>query len=68
MVLEFESPEVAGKIMDSIKIDNDDWISAKLQGNRIICEASSDTIGGMLHTAEDFLSCLALAEKMIKKK
>jgi len=66
--LEFEDSDAAKKVLDSVKIDNGDWISSRLEDNRIICEASSDSIGGLLHTAEDFLACVALAEKMMKKK
>jgi tRNA threonylcarbamoyladenosine modification (KEOPS) complex Pcc1 subunit len=66
--LEFDSAETARKILDSVKLDNGEWIAARLDGNRIVCEASSGTIGGLLRTAEDFLACLALAEKMMRKK
>jgi len=66
--LEFENAETAKKVLDSVSLDNGEWISSRLEGNKIICEASSDTIGGLLHTAEDFLACVALAEKMMKKK
>ncbi len=37
------------------------------EGRRIVCHASSDSIGGLLHTAEDFLSCVSLSERMTKK-
>lgn len=66
--LEFEDAETAKKVLDSVRLDNGEWISSRLEGNRITCEASSDTIGGLLHTAEDFLACVALAEKMMKKR
>ena len=65
--LEFEDAEKARKILDSVKLDNGEWISARLDGNKIICHASSDSVGGMLHTAEDFLSCVSLADKMMRK-
>lgn len=55
-------------MLESVKLDNGEWISSKLEDNKIICDAASDTIGGLLHTAEDFLACVALAEKMMKKK
>ena len=66
--LEFDDIETAEKVLASVKLDNEEWISSRLEERRILCEASSDTIGGLLHTAEDFLACVALAEKMMKKK
>lgn len=66
--LEFDTAATAKKVLDSVKLDNGEWISSRLDGNKILCEASSDTIGGLLHTAEDFLACVALAEKMMRNK
>jgi len=65
--LEFEDADKAKKILDSVKLDNGEWISTSIDGRRIICRASSESVGGLLHTAEDFLSCVSLAEKMIRK-
>ena len=65
--LEFDDVDRAKKILESVRLDNGEWISAELDGKRILCHASSETIGGLLHTAEDFLSCVSLAEKMLKK-
>jgi len=66
--LEFENAETAKKVLDSVRLDNGEWISSRLEGNKIMCETSSESIGGLLHTAEDFLACVALAEKMMRKK
>lgn len=68
MRLEFSSPEDAKRILDSVSIDNGEWISARQEDNSILCEADAETVGGILHTAEDLLSCVALAEKMLKQK
>ena len=65
--LEFENADEAKKILESVKLDNGEWISTKLEGRKILCHANSDSVGGLLHTAEDFLSCVSLAERMIKK-
>lgn len=65
--LDFEDADKARKILDSVKLDNGEWISTRLEGGKILCRANSETVGGLLHTAEDFLSCVALAEKMIRK-
>lgn len=63
--MEFSDAEEARKILESVSQDNDKWISAHQEGSKILCKASSDTLGGILHTAEDFLSCVVLAEKVI---
>lgn len=65
--LEFEDADQAKKVLESVRLDNGEWISTKLEGRKILCHASSDSVGGLLHTAEDFLSCVSLAERMIRK-
>lgn len=67
MILEFPSPEEAEKVLRSVSQDNEDYISAEREENRIICRAKSESVGGILHTAEDFLSCVVLAEKMVSR-
>jgi len=54
--------------MHAVRLDNGEWISTRQEGNRLHCTAASDTLGGLLHTAEDFLSCVSLAERMQKKE
>jgi hypothetical protein len=65
--LEFEDEDKAKKILESVRLDNGEWIAARLDGRRIVCHASSESVGGLLHTAEDFLSCVSLAEKMMRR-
>lgn len=68
IVLEFSDEAVAKKVLDSVTQDNGEWISTRQDCNRLFCSASSESIGGLLHTAEDFLSCVVLAEKMIRDR
>jgi len=68
LVLEFSDSEEAEKVLRSVSQDNEDWISAERDENRIICRARSKSIGGVLHTVEDFLSCVVLAEKVVRRK
>jgi len=67
LTLEFSSPEEAKKLLDSVRLDNGEYIAAHLDGKKIICLAGDESLGGLLHTVEDFLSCVSLAEKMVKK-
>ncbi|MEM2839180.1 MAG: KEOPS complex subunit Pcc1 [Thermoplasmata archaeon] len=68
LTLEFRDENIARNVMHAVRLDNGDWISTRQEGNRLLCTAASDTLGGLLHTAEDFLSCVSLAERMQKKE
>ena len=68
LTLEFRDESIARNVMHAVRLDNGEWISTRQEGNRLHCTAASDTLGGLLHTAEDFLSCVSLAERMQKKE
>lgn len=68
LILEFANEVEAKMVIDSVKQDNDEWITAHQDSNKIICSAKSKTIGGLMHTMEDFLSCVSLAEKMLRNR
>lgn len=60
---EFDSEELAMNIANSIKIDDGDFVDTKTEGNKISALISSETIPSLLHTLEDYLSCISVAEK-----
>lgn len=68
LTLEFRDEETAKNVMHAVRLDNGEWITTRREGSRLHCFATSDTLGGLLHTAEDFLSCVSLAERVQKKE
>lgn len=54
-------------VNDSIKQDNERYIVSRVNGNSIEATASGDDVLSMLHTLDDFLSCLSLAMRVIDK-
>ncbi len=63
MILEFASEEMAENILKSVEVDNYEFISCRREGKRIICK-SSGSPGSLLHTLDDFLSCVITAERV----
>jgi len=68
LVLEFASPSEAEKIHKSIELDNLGYISTKVVGNAIHAEVTSTSLNSVLHTLDDFLACVSVAEKVVSKK
>ena len=60
---EFDSEELAVNIADSIKIDDGDFVETKINSNKILAQITSESIPSLLHTLEDYLSCISVAEK-----
>ena len=60
--LEYRSDEEANVVLKSIPPDNFNHVDAFANGKKIIISSSSDTSMQMLHTMEDLLACIKIAE------
>jgi|Deesub1362A_J573_1020465.scaffolds.fasta_scaffold16385_2 tRNA threonylcarbamoyladenosine modification (KEOPS) complex Pcc1 subunit len=61
-----KSEKEAKMLNDAIKIDNERYIESKARGNYIEAEAKANDILSILHTLDDFLACLSLAQQSIE--
>ncbi|MEM2900053.1 MAG: KEOPS complex subunit Pcc1 [Thermoplasmata archaeon] len=66
--LEFEYDDelTAYAIAQSVKVDDYNYVSTKQIGNKIYAKMCSKSILGLLHTVEDYLSCLSTAERTLE--
>ena len=64
LTLEYESKEIAERVLLSLTVDNYSFISCKREKNKIICCAEAKEVSTMLHTLDDFLSCVITAESV----
>ncbi|MBC7080649.1 MAG: hypothetical protein H5T44_00115 [Thermoplasmatales archaeon] len=65
--IEFKSEEEAKCINDAIKIDNEGYISTRVRGKFIEAEIEADEIMSIVHTLEDFFSCLKEAMEIFNQ-
>ncbi len=65
--LEFRSKEEAERIHSSVSLDNESYLSSKVEGNAIIAEIHADSLKSLLHTLDDFLSCTSVAERIVSR-
>jgi len=63
--LQYPSSDIAEKIKDALEVDNYKFVQASLNGDEIIAEIESNSAMSLLHTIEDYLSCLTTAERVI---
>ena len=68
MVFEYKNKKNAESIAKSIKVDNYIFVKTKTKDNKIMSEIESDSIPSMLHTIDDYLSCVGVAENIIDNK
>jgi tRNA threonylcarbamoyladenosine modification (KEOPS) complex Pcc1 subunit len=64
--LDYESKEQAEKVAASISLDNGSYAQAQVRGNQLVLTASANSAPSMLHTLEDLLSCVKVADEMVK--
>ncbi len=55
----------AEQIKNSIEMDNPEFIKTELLGNIINVNITAKSFMNLLHTLEDYLSCLSTAENVI---
>ena len=64
--LDMKDEEAAHNIASSIKVDDDSFVITEVIGNRILARMEADNIPSLLHTIEDYMACLSIAERSIK--
>ena len=66
--LEFASPDQAKHVHRSVELDNQGFVTTKLEGKMILAEIEASSLNSLLHTLDDFLSCTSVAEKIVSKR
>lgn len=66
IVLEYDDERDAIAVMEAISPDNAPYAEATRDGRRVTIRSRSDACPQMLHTMEDLLSCLKVAEETVR--
>jgi tRNA threonylcarbamoyladenosine modification (KEOPS) complex Pcc1 subunit len=62
--MDLESEDQARAIMKAIELDNGPYAKASVDGRTIRLECEARSMPSMLHTLEDLLACIRVAEEM----
>ena len=65
--LEFDTEKTAADICKAVEPDDGDYIESRVEGNKLIATARSDSLLGLRSTVDDYLACVSVAEKSIEK-
>ncbi len=66
LVMEWESEEKAEDILRSIAADNYEFVKCHREGKSIICESSANRAATLLHTLDDLISCVLVADEVYR--
>ena len=66
--LEFAYPSKsrAEKVARALRVDDAAFIATAVEGRALVAEAEADSPMSLLHTLEDYLACLSVAEKVLR--
>lgn len=65
--LNYSDARFADIVYRSVKVDDERFVKSSLDGNKLIAEIESDSAGSLLHTLDDYLACISIAEKILDK-
>ncbi|UCE44705.1 MAG: hypothetical protein JSU93_04655 [Methanobacteriota archaeon] len=67
LTLSFPRASDASKVLGTVESDNAGYVEARLDGNAIVATIKAESLNSLLHTLDDFLACVSVAEKIITK-
>jgi len=67
LIIEYDDAGKTEKILRSIEVDNFDFVESKANGKKIQAHIESKSVSSLLHTLDDFLACLSVADKVVDK-
>ena len=63
----YKSQTEARAVAQSVKVDNYNFVNTEVKKSRIISIIVSKSIPSLIHTLDDYLACIGLAERVINK-
>lgn len=66
--LEFSSPEEAHNVQRSLELDNEGYVRSRIDGSSIEAHVEAESLKSLLHTLDDYLACLGVADNIVTKK
>lgn len=67
ITIEFDDPNKGRSVLKSVEVDNFDFVKSKLVGNKLEAHIEGKTVSSLLHTLDDYLACVSVAEKIVDK-
>jgi tRNA threonylcarbamoyladenosine modification (KEOPS) complex Pcc1 subunit len=65
--VDYESEERAEAVLRSIAVDNEKYAAAERKGRRVTVKAAAESAPSLLHTIEDLLACMKVADELVRQ-
>jgi hypothetical protein len=67
LTFEFKDSDTAKKVHRSIKIDDSGFVQSRVKGKTLEASIESSTVASLLHTLDDYLACVSVADGIVNK-
>lgn len=67
IMIEYDDAGKTKKILRSIEVDNFDFVESQIKCKKLEVHIESKSVSSLLHTLDDFLACVSVAEKVVDK-
>ena len=67
LTFEFKNAESAKKILRSIQTDDQAFVTSTLNGKTLTAVVESTSVASLLHTLDDYLACVSVANDIVNK-
>ena len=67
LTIDFNDEEKVKTVLKSIEVDDFDFVKSIVKGKVLEARIESDSVSSLLHTIDDYLSCVSVAEKIVDK-
>jgi len=67
IVIDFDNEKKVKNVLKSIEVDNLRFVKAHIKGKTLEANIESKSVSSLLHTLDDYLACVSVAEKIVDK-
>ena len=67
VIIDIDDIKKVKTILKSIKVDDFDFVKSKTSGKRLEAIIEANSISSLMHTLDDYLSCVSVAMKVVDK-
>jgi tRNA threonylcarbamoyladenosine modification (KEOPS) complex Pcc1 subunit len=67
IVIDFDNEKKVKNVLKSIEVDNLRFVKAHIKGKTLEADIESKSVSSLLHTLDDYLACVSVAEKIVDK-
>ena len=67
IIIDFDNEKKVKNVFKSIEVDNLRFVKAHIKGKTLEADIESKSVSSLLHTLDDYLACVSVAEKIVDK-